>query len=77
VQTALPISSETEVLDRILAHRRGKTTILISHRPNVIERADWIVMLDRGHVQIQGTPKELRHQSGDHLKFFNPALAVR
>ena len=75
---ALDPASETEVLDRVLSHRRGKTTILISHRPNVIERADWIVMLDRGHVQIQGMPKELRHQSGDHLKFFNAvALAAR
>ncbi|MBI4739689.1 MAG: peptidase domain-containing ABC transporter [Oscillatoriophycideae cyanobacterium NC_groundwater_1537_Pr4_S-0.65um_50_18] len=74
---ALDPASETEVLDRVLSHRRGKTTILISHRPNVIERADWIVMLDRGHVQIQGTPQELRHQSGDHLKFFNSVLVAR
>lgn len=70
---ALDPASETEVLERILSHRQGKTTILISHRPNVIERADWIVMLDRGQVQIQGTPKELRHQFGEHLKFFNPS----
>ncbi|MBD3885305.1 peptidase domain-containing ABC transporter [Phormidium tenue FACHB-886] len=74
---ALDPSSETEVLDRLLSQRRGKTTILISHRPNVIERADWIVMLDRGRLQIQGTPAELRHRSGDHLKFFNSVLVAR
>ncbi|WP_088889245.1 peptidase domain-containing ABC transporter [Leptolyngbya ohadii] len=75
---ALDPASETEVLDRLLRHRQGKTTILISHRPNVIERADWIVMLDRGQVQIEGTPQELRVQPGEHLKFFNPvSFALR
>lgn len=75
---ALDPASETEVLDRLLYHRRGKTTVLISHRPNVIERADWIVMLDRGRVQIQGTPQEMRDQPGEHLKFFNPvSFALR
>lgn len=68
---ALDPASETEVLTRILAYRHGKTTILISHRPSVIERADWIILLDRGQVAIQGTPAELSRQSGEHLKFFN------
>ncbi|MBW4515813.1 MAG: peptidase domain-containing ABC transporter [Timaviella obliquedivisa GSE-PSE-MK23-08B] len=72
---ALDPASETEVLDRILSHRQGKTTILISHRPNVIQRADWIVMLDRGQISIQGTPTELSQQPGVHLKFFNPVTA--
>jgi ABC-type bacteriocin/lantibiotic exporter with double-glycine peptidase domain len=68
---ALDPASETEVLEKILLHRQGKTTILISHRPNVIQRADWVIMLDQGNVKIQGTPAELYQQSGDHLKFFN------
>ena len=37
--------SEKEILDRLLNYRQGKTTILISHRPQVIDRADWILML--------------------------------
>ena len=44
--------SETEILDRLLAHRQGKTTILISHRPQVINRADWIILLDQGKLQF-------------------------
>ena len=61
--------SETKILDNLLQHRQGKTTILISHRPRVIQRADWIVMLDRGRLKIQGTLEELRQQPGDHLNF--------
>ena len=61
--------SETEVLDNLFAHRRGQTTIMISHRPRSIERADWIVMLENGQLKIQGTLEELRSQPGKHLDF--------
>ncbi|MDZ8189992.1 MAG: peptidase domain-containing ABC transporter [Nostoc sp. ChiSLP02] len=71
---ALDPVSETEVLDRLLAHRQGKTTILISHRPKVIQRADWIVLLDQGRLKIQGSPEELRSLAGDHLGFLDDIL---
>jgi ABC-type bacteriocin/lantibiotic exporter with double-glycine peptidase domain len=48
---------------------------MISHRPKVIERADWLVMLDQGKLQIQGNPEELSHLSGEHLDFFNQPFA--
>jgi ATP-binding cassette subfamily C protein len=54
--------SETQVLDNLFAHRRGKTTILISHRPQITQRADWVVMLERGRVQWQGSAQELARQ---------------
>ncbi|WP_414585620.1 peptidase domain-containing ABC transporter [Scytonema sp. PCC 10023] len=68
---ALDPVSEAQVLDQLLSHRRGKTTIMISHRPRVIQRADWIVLLEEGRLKIQGTPEELRHQRGDHLDFLD------
>jgi ATP-binding cassette, subfamily C, bacterial len=40
--------NETQVLDALLGDRQGKTTIVISHRPQVIERADWVIELDQG-----------------------------
>ena len=49
---------------------------MISHRPKVIERADWIVMLDRGELKIQGTPDELRHIPGEHLDFLDSSFCV-
>ncbi|MDJ0592553.1 MAG: peptidase domain-containing ABC transporter [Pleurocapsa sp. MO_226.B13] len=63
--------SEAQVLDNLLSHRQGKTTIVISHRPQVIRRADWIVMLEKGHLQIQGTPEQLRSIVGDHLDYLD------
>lgn len=64
--------SESQVLEQLLAHRQGKTTILITHRPSVINRSDWVVLLRQGHLQLQGALSDLRSTPGDHLKFLNP-----
>ena len=61
--------SEAKVLHNLISHRQGKTTILISHRPSVVQLADWIVMLEEGHLSIEGTPADLRQQAGGHLSF--------
>ncbi|MDM9382739.1 peptidase domain-containing ABC transporter [Chlorogloeopsis sp. ULAP01] len=64
--------SEAQVLDRLIEYRRGKTTILISHRPRVINRADWIVFLEQGKLKIQGSLEELSSLPGEHLDFLTP-----
>ena len=64
--------SENRVLSQLFEFRQGKTTILISHRPRVISKADWIILLDQGKLKIQGTFEDLRSQSGNHLDFLNP-----
>ncbi len=61
--------NENLVLKRLLSHRQGKTNIIISHRPKVISRADWIIFLEEGKVKIQGTPDELRQKDGKHSDF--------
>ena len=66
---ALDPVSEHQVLEQLLYYRQGKTTIAISHRPKVIERADWVIMLEGGQLKIQGTPDELSKISGEHLDF--------
>ena len=63
--------SESLVLDKLLYYRQGRTTIMISHRPKVIQRADWIVLLESGRLKIQGTPQELRLLPGEHLEFLD------
>lgn len=62
--SALDPVLESRVMDRLLAHRRGRTTILVSHRPSVILRADWIVFMEKGAVRQQSHPHDLR----DHIQ---------
>ena len=68
---ALDPVSEASVLDKLLYYRQGKITIMISHRPKVIQLADWIVLLEEGRLKIQGTPEYLRQIPGDHLDFLD------
>lgn len=64
--------TEKRVMDRLLSHRKGQTTLLISHRPNVIERADWVFWIDEGMVKFAGTMADFRTRSPEHLRFLNP-----
>jgi len=54
---------DQRLMDRLLAYRKGRTTILVSHRPSVILRADWIVYIERGQVKQQDKPNALRESS--------------
>ncbi|MBR8826590.1 MAG: peptidase domain-containing ABC transporter [Gomphosphaeria aponina SAG 52.96 = DSM 107014] len=61
--------SETKVLEQLLSHRQDKTTILISHRPQVIQRAEWIIFLEEGQLKFQGLQSDLLTKTGEHLDF--------
>jgi ATP-binding cassette subfamily B protein len=38
---------------------RGRTTIVIAHRPATVALADRVVLLDRGRIVAEGTHTEL------------------
>ena len=52
--SGLDHESETQVLESLLAYRQGKTTILISHRPSVLQYANWVIEMDGGQLIRQG-----------------------
>ena len=58
--SALDPVLEQRLMDRLLKQRQHRTTILVSHRPSVILRADWIVYIDKGQVRHQDQPSALR-----------------
>ncbi len=47
-------------------------TVIAFHRPRVISRADWIVLMDGGKVKTQGFYQSLIEQPGEHLEFLSP-----
>jgi ABC-type bacteriocin/lantibiotic exporter with double-glycine peptidase domain len=56
--SALDPVSEAEVLDRVIKSREGLTTIIVSHRPSVIDRCTHLIYLDNGQIRFQGSRKD-------------------
>ncbi|MEM6254990.1 MAG: peptidase domain-containing ABC transporter [Cyanobacteria bacterium P01_D01_bin.156] len=67
--SALDPIAETNLLNTLADYRQGKTTLMISHRPQVISRADWIIFLEQGKVKRVGPPQELLKTPGSHRYF--------
>ena len=61
--------TETEILERLFAYRQGKTTILISHRPQVIKYADWIVLLKDGKLKFNNSINKFQEESSQNYAF--------
>jgi ABC-type multidrug transport system fused ATPase/permease subunit len=62
--TGLDVETERLVMDALERLMRGKTTIVISHKLNLIERADQVLVVDDGRVVESGSPAELRAAGG-------------
>jgi ATP-binding cassette subfamily C protein len=43
------------------------TCLVVSHRPAVLQRADWVIVLDAGRIRFSGQPTHLQDQQ-DQLK---------
>lgn len=57
--SAVDADTEQRILRNIQQERKGRTTFIIAHRISAIERADWILVLDRGRIVGQGTHEDL------------------
>jgi ATP-binding cassette subfamily B protein len=66
--SAVDAETEKRVLNALLAERRGKTTIIISHRVSTLRNADLVVVLDKGRVSESGSPQELAALGGFYAR---------
>jgi ATP-binding cassette, subfamily B, bacterial len=67
---ALDPVSERHVTEGYEMVMRGRTTILISHRRDLAERADRVVVLEGASVVETGTPRELAARKGAFARLF-------
>jgi ABC-type multidrug transport system fused ATPase/permease subunit len=57
-------------LDRLMA---GRTTVLTSHRPSLINQADVVYVIEDGRVTASGAPDQLKKQGGWFGRFMRSA----
>ena len=62
--SAVDAETERKILDALLAERKGKTTIIISHRVSTLHYADKVLVLEGGRQSEYGSPSELVNAGG-------------
>jgi ATP-binding cassette, subfamily B, bacterial len=67
---ALDPAKELEVLAGYMSQRRGRTTILITHRLTLAASADRILVLSGGAIVEDGRPAELHARGGAFARLF-------
>ena len=74
---ALDPASEARVVQGYAQVMKGRTTLVISHRRDLVEESDRVLVLVDGRVAQDGTHEELEAQSGPYRSIFrlDPATA--
>ncbi|MEV4489225.1 ABC transporter ATP-binding protein [Micromonospora coxensis] len=68
--SGLDAEAEHDLHTRLRELRRGRTSLLISHRLNAAREADHIVVLADGRVTERGDHQELLAAAGDYARLF-------
>ena len=51
--------AEQSIAAELASRMKGRTRVVISHRLSLVERADWVIVIDGGRVVETGRPDEL------------------
>ncbi len=54
---------------------QGKTSFIIAHRLSTIQNADWILVMENGHILEQGTHAQLMKQGGFYAELYQSQFA--
>jgi ATP-binding cassette subfamily B protein len=72
--SAVDTYTEEEILSRLRAVMRQRTSILVSHRVSTVRDADQIFVLDQGRIVERGTHDELIRKAGVYAELHKKQL---
>ncbi|OPX44985.1 putative multidrug resistance ABC transporter ATP-binding/permease protein YheI [Ruminiclostridium hungatei] len=68
--SAVDTITEKNILDSFKQQRRGKTTLIISHRVSAVSGSDEIIVLHGGKIKESGTHEELINKEGLYYEIY-------
>ncbi len=67
--------TEKQIRNSVAALTKGRTAIVVAHSWQAVENADYVVVMNGGQVEDQGTPDELMRRSSYFKTFAAAALS--
>jgi ABC-type bacteriocin/lantibiotic exporter with double-glycine peptidase domain len=64
--SALDFETERKILQNL----NGKSVIMVTHRPTIMEIADWVIFMENGKIRAQGHHKDLLQNNISYSQFF-------
>lgn len=69
--SAVDAKTEESILHALKENRKGKTTIITSHRLSAIQHAQTIIVLENGHIVQKGTHGQLMEKEGWYREMYH------
>lgn len=73
---ALDANNERIIMDNLNEFYKGKTVVVVAHRLSTVQKADNIIVLEKGKVVEQGTHKELTAKKGAYYTLVKNQLEL-
>lgn len=74
---AIDSRTEQEIFQALENAIAGRTTFIVAHRLSTLRRADFIIVMENGHIVQRGTHEELMATAGPYLRVADLQLVDR